>query len=202
MQSSLTPLLAKTQVIRHRGDSVFGDTAMPWVDCRQSEQTGMELLGHGGGTAGYSAFIGFDRQHHRGVVVLFNQQDGTGSLHSQTLGWLLLEGAQLTPRITAGLFPRDGELVGIGVKLGFDQPTRTLRIESIFPNTPASQAGLQAGLVVQKIDDIPAAGKSMDWCASLIRGKAGTKVRLELINPERNETSTVELLRQKFVMPK
>jgi CubicO group peptidase (beta-lactamase class C family) len=201
-QSSLTPLLENTQVIRHRGDSVFGDTAMPWVDCCQSEQTGIELLGHAGGTAGYSAFIGFDQEHRRGVVVLFNQQDGTGSLHSQTLGWLLLEGAQLTPRITAGLFPRDGEIVGVGAKLRFDLPTRTLRIESVFSNTPASRAGLQDGLIVQKIDDIPTAGKSMDWCASLIRGKAGTKVHLELIKPERNETNTVELVRQKFAMPK
>jgi CubicO group peptidase (beta-lactamase class C family) len=202
MQSSVTPLLEKTHVIRHRGDSVFGDTAMPWVDRRQSEQTGMELLGHAGGTAGYSAFIGFDRQHRRGVVVLFNQQEGTGSLHSETLGWLLLEGAQLTPQITAGLFPRAGEIVGVGMKLRFDQPTRTIRIESVFSNTPASQAGLPAGLIMRKIDDIPVAGKSLDWCASLIRGKAGTKVRLELIKPERNETNTVELTRQKFAMPR
>jgi hypothetical protein len=44
--------------------------------------------------------------------------------------------------------------------------------------------------------------KSVDWCASLIRGKAGTKVRLELINLERNKTNTVEMMRQKFAMPK
>ncbi len=201
---SLAPAIEKTQAIRHRGDPVYGDTAMPWVDCGQSAQTGMKLLGHAGGTAGYSAFIGFDRQHQRGVVVLFNEQDGTqGGVHSQMLGWLLLEGVRLTPQITANLFPAStAELVGIGVKLRFDQPTRTIRFETVFPNMPASQAGLSAGLILQKVDGIPTAGKSIDLCACYIRGKAGTKVRLELVNPERNETNTVELIRQKFTQPK
>jgi CubicO group peptidase (beta-lactamase class C family) len=196
----LAPAIEKTQTIRHRGDPVYGNTAMPWVDCGQSAQTGMELLGHAGGTAGYSAFIGFDRQHRRGVVVLLNQQGGTeGGLHSQTVGWLLLEGVRLTPQITANLFPAStAELVGIGVKLRFDPPTRTIRFETVFPNMPAAQAGLSAGLILQKVDGIPTAGKSTDLCACYIRGKAGTKVRLELVNAKRNETNTVELTRQKF----
>jgi CubicO group peptidase (beta-lactamase class C family) len=96
-QTSLTPLMEKTQAIRHTNASgldgapvFFGRTALPWVDEGQSEQTGMNLLGHAGGTGGYSAFIGFDKQHRRGVVILFNEQDGGGGIHSQTLGWLLL----------------------------------------------------------------------------------------------------------------
>ncbi|HTA30534.1 MAG TPA: serine hydrolase [Candidatus Cybelea sp.] len=210
-QSSLTPLMEKTQVIRHTNASglnglpmIFGNTAIPWVDEGQSAQTGMELLGHAGGTGGYSAFIGFDRQHRRGVVVLFNQQDGAqGRVNSRKLGWLLLEGVRLTPQITSNLFPANmGDLAGIGVSLGFDQPTRTLRVDAVLPNTPASQAGLTAGLMVLKIDDIPTAGKSTDLCACYIRGKAGTKVQLELVNPERKETNTVELTRQKFTLPK
>jgi serine-type D-Ala-D-Ala carboxypeptidase/endopeptidase len=201
-QTALGPLMEKTHVIRHRGDPFYGNTSMPWVDCGQSDQTGMQLLGHAGGTAGYSAFIGFDTQHRRGVVVLLNQQDGINSLHSQTLGWLLLEGVQLTPHITATLFPPgNGELVGIGAKLAFDPQTRTVRIDAVFPNAPASQAGLTAHLILQKIDDIPTADKSLDLCACLIRGNAGTKVRLELLNPQRNETSTVEVTRQHFTIP-
>jgi CubicO group peptidase (beta-lactamase class C family) len=202
-QSGLTPVMEKTHVIRHRGVATYGNTAMPWVDCGQSEQTGMELLGHAGGTAGYSAFIGFDRHRRRGVVVLFNRQDGEqGGVHTQTLGWLLLEGVRLTPRVTASLFPPvSGELVGIGVQLRFDPPTRTLRIEKVLPNTPASRAGLTGGLIVRKIDDILTAGNNLDLYASLIRGKAGTKVLLELVNPDRMETSTVELTRQGFARP-
>lgn len=206
-QGSLTPPMEKTQVIRHTNASglngspmIFGNTGMPWADEAQSAQTGMELLGHAGGTAGYSAFIAFDRQHRRGVVVLSSQQ---GELSSQTLGWLLIEGVRLTPRITDNLLNANmGELAGIGARLKFDPPTRKIQVEAVFPNMPAAQAGLTAGLVVQKIDDIPTANKSIDLCACYIRGKSGTKVRLELVNPERNETNTVELIRRKIVLPK
>jgi len=33
----------------------------------------------------------------------------------------------------------------------------------------------------------------------MIRGQAGTRVKFEILNPERKETNTVELTRQKFV---
>jgi serine-type D-Ala-D-Ala carboxypeptidase/endopeptidase len=208
-QCSLTPLMEKTHVIQYMNaqdladGTKFGNEAMPWFDSGQSEQTGMNLLGHAGGTAGYSAFIGFDPQLHRGVVVLYSEQDGGGGIHSQPLGWLLLEGVRLTPQIADGLWPgKNGELVGVGVKLRFDPPTRTIRFETVFPNMPASQAGLSAGLILQKVDGIPTAGKSTDLCACYIRGRAGTKVRLELVDPKRNETNTVELTRQKFTPPK
>jgi C-terminal processing protease CtpA/Prc len=67
---------------------------------------------------------------------------------------------------------------------------------------PASEAGLSAGLILQKVDGIPTADKSTELCACYIRGQAGAKVRLELVNPERNKTNTVELTRQKFTQPK
>jgi C-terminal processing protease CtpA/Prc len=52
------------------------------------------------------------------------------------------------------------------------------------------------------VDGVSTTGKSLAECLGLIRGKAGTKVRLELVNPKRNETNTVELTRQKFTPPK
>ena len=208
-QSSLTPLMEKTHVIQYTNapglvDEVTYDrVALPWLDTGQSEQTGMDLLGHAGGTAGYTAFIGFDSQHHRGVVVLFNEQDGGGGIHAQPLGWLLLEGVRLTPQILANLFPPvNGELVGVGVKLDFDHEAHAFRIGAVFPNTPASRAGLSAGPFVQKVDGMPTKGISGVLLPCLIRGKPGTTVQLELADPKRNETNTVVLIRQKFAIPK
>ena len=40
--------------------------------------------------------------------------------------------------------------------------------------------------------------KSLAECVNLIRGPVGTTVRLELITPDRSQTNTVELTRQKF----
>lgn len=206
-QSSLTPLMEKTHVIRWtnapgEGDKL-GNVAMPWLDSQQCEQTGMDLLGHAGGTAGYSAFIGFDQQRHRGVVVLFNEQDGGGGVHSYSLGWLLLEGVRLTPQIAAGLWPaKNGEIVGVGIVLEFDHETRAFRIKGVVPNTPASRASLSEGLFVRKVDDAPTKGISEQLLLCLIRGKAGTKVRLELVGPKQSQTKTVELVREKFMPPK
>ncbi len=199
--SSLTPLMQKTHEIRHRNSPDYGDTGMDWMDRGEIYPTNMQLLGHAGGTgAGYHTFIGFDKKQRRGVVVLCNQ---LGGISSETVGWLLLEGAQLTPQIVAGLSSvANGEVVGIGVKLEMDSESRALQITRIIPNSPASQAGLASGLIVLRIDGVSTAGKSQTLCANLIRGKAGTKVRLELMNPKRNETNTVELTRQQFTPPK
>ena len=58
---------------------------------------------------------------------------------------------------------------------------------------------MSRGLLIQKINGIPIERKSIQECLGMISGQAGTKVRLEIINPERKETNTVDLTRQKFV---
>jgi len=52
------------------------------------------------------------------------------------------------------------------------------------------------GLIIQKIDTVVTAGKGVDECAVLLRANGNPKVRLELVNPERNQTNTVELTRK------
>jgi CubicO group peptidase (beta-lactamase class C family) len=201
--SGLTPLMERTRVIRHR-DARLGDeglfdgkTAMPWYDDGVYQPPGMELLGHGGGTGGYSAFIGFDVKKRRGVVVLLNQTGG--KLQSSTLGWRILQRARLTGVDARTMMPVR-EIVGIGTALDLDQRTRTLRITRILPDSPASRAGLSAGLAVKTIDGSPAAGKSLAECVGLLRGPVGTKVRLELTDSGREKTNTVELTRQRFLI--
>jgi serine-type D-Ala-D-Ala carboxypeptidase/endopeptidase len=195
-QSNLTPLIENTHVIRHRDSIDFGNTAMPWVDQGVYNPPGMELLGHAGGTGGYSAFIGFDKKNRRGVVVLANQQ---GRFSSSSIGWRILQHARLSGKDIATMMPIRWH-VGIGTALEIDEKTHTLHITKILPNSPASQAGLSTGLIVQKINDVPTAGKSLADCTSIIRGTADTKVRLELVDSERKHTSTVELTRQRFLI--
>ena len=91
------------------------------------------------------------------------------------------------------------EIVGIGTALDTDKATGWLRITSVYPKSPVGQAGLSAGLLIRKINGVSVEGKSVQECLGMIGGQAGTKVRFEIINPERKETNTVELTRQKFV---
>jgi len=71
--SSLTPLMEQTQVIRHKGTSDHGDTAMAWYARGEGYQSGMEVLGHGGATGGYETFIGINKDQRKGVVVLSSE---------------------------------------------------------------------------------------------------------------------------------
>src|SRR5437879_6380518 len=92
MPSSLRPMMEKMQVIRHRDQPEFGTTAIPWYDWGVWLSPGTEILGHGGGTAGFSTFIGFDRKQRRGVVVLSNQK----ALHASPIGCAVLQRLPLT----------------------------------------------------------------------------------------------------------
>ncbi len=50
--SKLTPAIEQSHVMRHRGDSEFGNTAVPWVDECVVQPPGSQLLGHGGRVLG------------------------------------------------------------------------------------------------------------------------------------------------------
>jgi C-terminal processing protease CtpA/Prc len=59
---------------------------------------------------------------------------------------------------------------------------------------------LTAGLILGKINDVSTAGKSLEQCLVLLRGEAGTQLRLDLVNPQGLQTSKVELTRRKLVV--
>jgi CubicO group peptidase (beta-lactamase class C family) len=192
--SPLSPLMQQSQVIRHTDSADFGKTAMPWMDQNAFNPPGTELLGHAGGTLGSATFIGFDKKQRRGVVVLSNQR----YCHSSTVGWTILQGEPLTKESGTRMVL---ELAGIGATLDIDKETQLVQITKVFPKTPAFNAGLTNGLLIQRINDQSTLGKTPDACAQLIRGPVGSTLRLEIINPSRNETNTVELTRQKFTTP-
>ncbi len=195
--STLTPLMKETHVVRFKdsrglsdvpGFGFFGRTAMDWVDRGAYQPPGMELLGHAGGAGSYHAWVGFDKKQSRGVVVLTTAND----VSSEAIGWTLLQRLPLK-RENATEFAK--EIVGLGFAFGVDNKTHTLLVTRVYPQSPASQVGLSAGLIIQKIENVPTAGKTVAECAVLLRANGSPKVRLELVNPERKQTNTVELTR-------
>jgi uncharacterized membrane protein SpoIIM required for sporulation len=85
-------------------------------------------------------------------------------------------------------------LAGIGVQLA--NPEHRLMIDHVSPAGPASKAGLSAGLLIQRIDGSPTTGKSVEQCDDLIHGRAGTEVRLEVIDATHCKTNVVKLARE------
>jgi CubicO group peptidase (beta-lactamase class C family) len=191
-QTNLTPLMKEMQVIRHADSPRFGKTAMPWFDEGMYNPPGSELLAHGGGGYGNLAFVAFDKTKRRGVIVLTNQM----KVSPYGIGWTILQGMPLTHENITFLVR---EIVGLGFALDTDEKSGLPRLMSIYPRSPAGKAGLSVGLVILKINGAPVEGKSLQECLRMMSGALGTKVRIDLSDPQRNETKTVELVREKFL---
>lgn len=80
--------------------------------------------------------------------------------------------------------------VGIGIYLG--SKDNIPMVISPIEDSPAEKAGLKAGDLIKKVDGKDTANMSLDEVSSMIRGKAGTSVTLEIDRSGEIKTFTVE----------
>jgi carboxyl-terminal processing protease len=73
-----------------------------------------------------------------------------------------------------------GELTGVGIQLAQDEKTKELIVISPIEDTPAFQAGIMARDVITKINDKSTQGMDTNGAVNLIRGPAGTTVKLTI----------------------
>jgi len=73
-----------------------------------------------------------------------------------------------------------GELSGVGIQLSLDKDTKELVVVSPIEGSPASRAGVQPKDVIVSIDGKSTKGMSTEDAVKLIRGQAGTSVKLQL----------------------
>jgi carboxyl-terminal processing protease len=73
-----------------------------------------------------------------------------------------------------------GELSGVGIQLSLDKQTKELVVVAPIDGSPASRAGVQPKDIIVSIDGKTTKGMSTEEAVKLIRGKAGTTVRLTL----------------------
>jgi carboxyl-terminal processing protease len=73
-----------------------------------------------------------------------------------------------------------GELSGVGIQLSLDKETKELVVVSPIEGSPASRAGVQPRDVIVSIDGRSTKGMTTEDAVKLIRGKAGTTVKLVL----------------------
>ena len=67
-------------------------------------------------------------------------------------------------------------------------------------HTPVSEVGITNGMIVVKVDDVSLADVPLADVANRVRGIIGSKVKLELVTPDRSQTNTVQLTRRKLQM--
>lgn len=92
----------------------------------------------------------------------------------------------------------NNEFSGIGAELGQDK-NGNLQVIAPITGTPAAKAGLKAQDLIAAINGKPTSGMSVSEAASKIRGKAGTKVKLQIVRG--SKTFTVTITRQNITAP-
>jgi carboxyl-terminal processing protease len=91
----------------------------------------------------------------------------------------------------------DPHLSGVGISVLPDP--RGLRIVDAFPNSPAVRAGLTRGDVIVQVGSTSLANRSGDFASRLIKGRAGTRVTLTVL--EGRHKRVVSVTRANVVVP-
>ncbi len=92
-----------------------------------------------------------------------------------------------------------GELEGIGAILTVRDKRPT--IAQTLPDSPARKSGLRAGDVLVEVNGKSVADESPQRVAALVRGKAGTKVKLRVDRPGVNKPVDFTITRAKVEVP-
>lgn len=90
-----------------------------------------------------------------------------------------------------------GTYDGIGVIMS---PGKDGFITVVAPieDTPGERAGLLPGDKIAKVNDQEVSAEKLDEAVSMIKGKAGTKVKLTVIRPGKNEAFDMEIKREEI----
>jgi C-terminal processing protease CtpA/Prc len=73
-------------------------------------------------------------------------------------------------------------VIGVGIQVGAERigEPAVLYVGKVRQDGPAQQAGLKHGDEIVAVNGIPVAGKSYEQVVAMIRGEAGTPVKLEV----------------------
>jgi carboxyl-terminal processing protease len=93
----------------------------------------------------------------------------------------------------------EGRFSGIGLSVATDK--RGLRVEQVFPGSPAAAAGIGTGEVVVAVEGESIAGQSSDEATNKIKGPEGTKVTIEVLDPKTKKTRELTLTRAEVSLP-
>ena len=74
-----------------------------------------------------------------------------------------------------------GELTGVGIQIVKDKESDSIIIVSPIEGTPAYEAGIKAKDKILSIDNVSTKGLNIEDAVKLIRGRRGTKVKLEIL---------------------
>lgn len=90
----------------------------------------------------------------------------------------------------------EGEYVGVGIYMLQNTNDNTIVVLYPIEGSPAEEAGIQSGDIIKKVDDLECDAENFEIIATNIKGKEGTKVKIEI---DRNgEILTFDIERRKI----
>jgi carboxyl-terminal processing protease len=101
---------------------------------------------------------------------------------------------QLEQSSTAGSFE------GIGAQVAVNKDKQII-IAAPIENSPAAKAGIKAGDIILAVNGKSIAGLSLTEVVLLIRGPAGTKVKLEILHEGSETPEEIEIIRAAITTP-
>ena len=75
----------------------------------------------------------------------------------------------------------NSEYVGIGVYLTNNKADNTILVVGIMKSAPALDAGMQAGDIIEKVNDIVYTGDQLDDAIKILKGEEGTNVKVTVL---------------------
>ena len=81
------------------------------------------------------------------------------------------------------------EINGVGLQLGEDEITKKIKVISTLAGSPAEEAGIISGDLIEKVDGLSTSELGLANTASKLRGESGTKVLVQIttLSDERKE---------------
>ncbi len=86
-----------------------------------------------------------------------------------------------------------GEFGGLGIEVGTEDGF--IKVIAPIDDTPAQQAGVQAGDLIIRLDDKPVKGIGLSEAVKLMRGKPGSKIKLTISRTDEDKPLVFEITR-------
>ena len=93
-----------------------------------------------------------------------------------------------------------GEYGGLGIEVTYDREYKAVKVIAPMYGTPAWRVGLKSGDLIVKIDGQPVNKMTYMEAVRKLRGKPGTKVKIEVIREGVDEPLVFEIVREKIVL--
>ena len=90
------------------------------------------------------------------------------------------------------------EFSGIGILISRERGL--LKAASLLPDTPAYRSGLDAGDIIEKVDDVSTEDMSLECAVKRITGPSGTDVKLTVRTPGKDTTHDLIITRGRIVV--